>query len=465
MTPHNYNQHQQNDQDDDKYTTNPYNFVSLNEVVVESNANSTNENQRHSGKIQLTLTPESPIFIRGKGADFFTIGDRLAIPGSSIKGMLRTLIEVIGHGNVGPHIANNEAVKDIKALLPPQFNQPKTDFASTLFGDTQSGRGKLIIEDAICNQIVPKNRLHLKVMNTLLSPSPKEALYYYDPQFTPQYARGNKFYWHMDLKDKYRFSADITVSIKSLDQMLDRKKISRFPFEEKLVVKNKDGMPTDKYQIKFPSGNSTLDGAVLELRYNSDSEELKGIPDPKILETMAWVLLPKIENPKTEFESWIRYDDLTTEELGLVLLALDLDLNAHYYHHIGLGKPYGLGRIAIKTEVFEINRRDRYTAVLDAKNKWQLAENKLSMEKTDQLKGTTANYILQKINKNQDQYNEADLWDTPRMQELLYLHQVDPFNSSHWENHLGYPSRGHTSRKKKLKSVMEIKAQIENEYE
>lgn len=97
----------------------PYNFVELPDQVVQAQPIPDGDRyhpDRHTGKIECLLTTESPLYIRcgltldefkqGKEAkdlpDFFYIFDKLkpVIPGSSIRGMLRTLIEILSFGKI-----------------------------------------------------------------------------------------------------------------------------------------------------------------------------------------------------------------------------------------------------------------------------------------------------------------------------------------------------------------------------
>ena len=100
----------------DRKAVAPYNFVELPDKVVEVDKDSLPSHDRYygdryTGKIECTLTTSSPLYIRcglttsefnkGKEAkdnpDFFYTIDKLkpVIPGSSLRGMLRTLVEII----------------------------------------------------------------------------------------------------------------------------------------------------------------------------------------------------------------------------------------------------------------------------------------------------------------------------------------------------------------------------------
>jgi CRISPR-associated protein (TIGR03986 family) len=109
----------------------PYNFVELPDKVVEVDKDSLPSHDRyygdcHTGKIECTLTTSSPLYIRcgytldeyadfgeklfyqlteeqkSKRAGFFKNPDGLkpVIPGSSLRGMLRTLVEIITFGKI-----------------------------------------------------------------------------------------------------------------------------------------------------------------------------------------------------------------------------------------------------------------------------------------------------------------------------------------------------------------------------
>jgi CRISPR-associated protein (TIGR03986 family) len=80
----------------------PYNFISLNETVVPSKNHGNNFHtfEGHSGYIDLEFENLTNIFIKGKDIDFFKAGKKYAIPGSSLRGMLRQLIEIVSWGKM-----------------------------------------------------------------------------------------------------------------------------------------------------------------------------------------------------------------------------------------------------------------------------------------------------------------------------------------------------------------------------
>jgi len=108
----------------------PYNFIPLPETVIDVRDQLGDRNQiaiedalpshdiynpeRRHGYFDVTLTTETPLYIRGtltpdeaesqlkNKPDFFDVGDMNAprIPGSSLRGMLRALVEIVGFGKL-----------------------------------------------------------------------------------------------------------------------------------------------------------------------------------------------------------------------------------------------------------------------------------------------------------------------------------------------------------------------------
>ena len=99
------------------YATAPYNFISLNEEVVASSFNINTEPQdkfytnKNTGYIDIEIENLTPIFIRDTAdntdkkefrqinSDFYSPTNKYSIPGSSIRGMIRTLVEIFSYSN------------------------------------------------------------------------------------------------------------------------------------------------------------------------------------------------------------------------------------------------------------------------------------------------------------------------------------------------------------------------------
>ncbi|MCR6546881.1 TIGR03986 family CRISPR-associated RAMP protein [Dehalobacterium formicoaceticum] len=126
-----FNKMQNNYSEEYKYTEKreakaPYNFVDLNEKVVTAEFPSPGElkecirkgKDRLSGHINLEVETITPLYIRGGLArdefieskdetkcdkpDFFAPSGNIRIPGSSLRGMIRSLVEIISYSKIGP---------------------------------------------------------------------------------------------------------------------------------------------------------------------------------------------------------------------------------------------------------------------------------------------------------------------------------------------------------------------------
>lgn len=109
----------------DIYSTAPYNFIPLNEKVVEAPEVPDFDRyhkDRHTGYIEVEIEALTPLYIRDTltpeeyrakielekqnsthpktyiNPDFFSPGGLIRIPGSSLRGMIRTLVEIVSYG-------------------------------------------------------------------------------------------------------------------------------------------------------------------------------------------------------------------------------------------------------------------------------------------------------------------------------------------------------------------------------
>ncbi len=95
----------------------PYNFVPLPDQIVAAKSIPDHDQyhaDRHTGYFDVKLTTETPLYIRGmltereaatreqhkNKPDFFQVGGKPIIPGSSLRGMIRSLVEIIAFGKM-----------------------------------------------------------------------------------------------------------------------------------------------------------------------------------------------------------------------------------------------------------------------------------------------------------------------------------------------------------------------------
>lgn len=180
---------------------NPYDFV-----PIEWN----NPPERHppsphdrfsgvSGRIEGTITAETPVFIfhspkRNSGAEPFITNQKgqHIIPGSSLKGLFRNLVETIGNGCFLLFDRNYES------RLPRPFQKcSSTDLciACRMFGTIQGSNllqlGKISFSDAVEVKICKHETVYTIA---LMGPKPRHEAFYLNP--TRKTIAGRKFYFH-----------------------------------------------------------------------------------------------------------------------------------------------------------------------------------------------------------------------------------------------------------------------------
>ncbi|MGX2972067.1 RAMP superfamily CRISPR-associated protein [Helicobacter sp. T3_23-1059] len=159
------NQRNQNHQNKPKgqKTPPPYNFIEPNErvfypqefgEVADDKISFTQPfKDSQSGILELTIIAKSDIFtggFEGKNADkkspkdFFKIGDKYALSGSSVRGVIRTISQVLSFGkfktDAPDYKKKGEFVERIKSNF--KSNESKLDMTERIFGQIINANGK-----------------------------------------------------------------------------------------------------------------------------------------------------------------------------------------------------------------------------------------------------------------------------------------------------------------------------------
>lgn len=152
------------------------------------------------------------------------------------------------------------------------------------------------------------------------------------------------------------------------------------------------------------------------------------------------VFNPKIETkikavkPATRFNSRIRFENLSKDELGALLFVLKLPNGCA--HKIGMGKPLGLGTIKINSKVYISNRKARYSTLFDNCN-WSLAENEVNDKGIKEIISSFEERILQNIS-DAEKGNATSLWETYRLKQLSLLLNVEKGNKFEKDGKIDY---------------------------
>jgi len=168
----------------------PYNFVPLNKkaILVEENPcpmdiySISEDRPLISGKISLDIEALTPFFIRGtvkeedlsknddelRDHNFFSPGGRFKIPGSSLRGMIRTLVEIAGYGKF------------------ENFDGDRRLYYRSVYGktaQTRKYRSKMV--DQKNNRLFVKAGILKRIGSNefAITPSPEKGVLYYRVKF------------------------------------------------------------------------------------------------------------------------------------------------------------------------------------------------------------------------------------------------------------------------------------------
>ncbi len=186
---------------------NPYDFVpsDFNRSPDENRRRPLRHHRFHgiSGTLSAIITAETPIFVkRGNSQEFMRNGQyQYIIPGTSLKGLFRSLVETTANGCFGGKFDGEYRDKirgkiDYSFKLPREFkaciDPDRLCIACRIFGMLSGKKvftGKVSFQDAICEKPV----LH-EVINTvdLMGPKPHHGAFYLDGNRIA----GRKFYFH-----------------------------------------------------------------------------------------------------------------------------------------------------------------------------------------------------------------------------------------------------------------------------
>ena len=123
----------------------------------------------------------------------------------------------------------------------------------------------------------------------------------------------------------------------------------------------------------------------------------------------------------TNFVGRLRFENLIDLELGALLTALQLPSSKR--HHLGMGKPLGLGSVRIEVSLHLTNRERRYTSVFDDAGRVNLGETD-SGAVGEQCRAAFAGAVITHHNATSEPQvalGADGLWSIPRLRALSAL--------------------------------------------
>ena len=277
-----------------------------------------------SGQIEMDLYAETPLFLPARNAssdpkkpDLFlqNAQGQYIIPGSSLKGMLHTVVETLGNGCFTLFDGDYEqqggrTLALYKEKIKKEFlhceKNTELCIACRLFGMLKERTngiflGKVNISDA-CTDEEHIHQHDPVYTDTLVGPKPHHRAFYLDER--EQYIAGRKFYFH-------------------------------------------------QHELNTASGHIHFSRTVVANRYIRPLDA------------------------ETCFHFRVHFTNLEEDEFGALLLALTLEEEMR--HKIGYGKPVGLGSVClVPTRLVMVDYTTRYTqargestVTLEGNDTWQ----------------------------------------------------------------------------------------------
>ena len=312
----------------------PYNFVPLNKKVVYPHwakliSHDVPFENSLSGTIELNILANTPIFVKdgmsAKEAERYKenniqktpflpnkLEDKYFIPGASIKGMIANVLEIISFGEIKNKVDDSTfsyrekklkfkyKYSVVETILRSQnINENCQDFTSCIFGYSKKSTEKL--ENL-------KGRVHIGHAFALENTAkilPKHEKYVlgtpkasYYPNYISQDAYPNGI-----IKGIYKTFMHDTAVISGY---------KRYPVRKDYL----------------PESNSTKD-----------------------TDKVATIITPLEKG--AHFTCNISYHNLRPEELGALISAITFHNSKDHFHSLGMGKPFGLGRISVEVKNLE----------------------------------------------------------------------------------------------------------------
>lgn len=220
---------------------------------------------------------------------------------------------------------------------------PVPDFAEEIFGNTSSHAGRVFFEDAVLQQDCSQQQMAVKTPHILSTPKPTT-------------------------------------------------------FQHYLVQTSEDASKLQHY-----NSSSAIRGHKMYWHKSGEHWEQKDQQEIKQHPSQYTKIRPV--KAGSQFHGRIRFENLSSEELGALLFVLDLPEGCA--HKLGMGKPLGLGSVCIAAHLHLSDRKKRYK---DLFAEWE--KTKSSYKDKECYKQKFTEHLVQKIKEGNE------LWRTVRMREL-----------------------------------------------
>ncbi|MEM8534427.1 MAG: TIGR03986 family CRISPR-associated RAMP protein [Chloroflexota bacterium] len=121
--------------------------------------------------------------------------------------------------------------------------------------------------------------------------------------------------------------------------------------------------------------------------------------------------------PGASFQAYIRFENLSNIELGVLLWTLNLASKPSYRFKLGMGKPLGMGSIRFDNiQVIHSERQIRYASLFDTDANWITGDKEMSASLQDHCITAFQQYVMKHYGLQDVEFDEL-----PRIQMLRCL--------------------------------------------
>ena len=347
-----------------KQVVTPYNFVPLWNTVIQRYPNECalppHNKQDPSllhGEITVTLTAQTPIYIsdgQGKHSEFVKDGDTPIIPGSSLRGLVRSNMQILGFGGISKKDDYSDDYHDyyfktgecISLGIPHAHlkSEKGIDYPRSILGFVFNGSSSKRGEGAY------KSRVSFLDCCAVNKPTPEKGRispWFRAPQITSF--------------REYAVPTDTGFRMRGVKQYWLQQKVSKRAI---------------RYQ---PDGN------------------MHPLPAGSV------------------FRGIIRYHNLHPDELGLLLWCLRLEDGC--FQSLGMGKPYGFGRVRVEvTHLTEYQLETLYSGLVP-----QESSSLSPAERVDELIHLYRSFAYSKLHPQEADASGTKLLREDHIQDFLYM--------------------------------------------
>lgn len=179
--------------------------------------------------------------------------------------------------------------------------------------------------------------------------------------------------------------------------------------------------PDDKSRLMDYDDQSQLRGHKLYWHKGARTiQQIQETDSQKLKHARQYTLIRPLRSG-VRFRFWLRFENLTVQELGALVWVLELGSQPNYRLKIGMGKPLGMGAIKVRPTLHLMQPVERYKKLFDTQGQWASGEqDAVQVEKVrDQAIQAFSRWVLDDLTINPGK--AADLANLPRLQALLRL--------------------------------------------